>query len=97
MTQQTTPDDTPLVGGNPASRIRDALMRELEREVEDNDGRIATQLELIARALIDKGAGGDVVAIREVFDRTGGKTTAAPPDTDAEPQKVMVGWMPRTS
>src|SRR5262252_122725 len=88
----TPPDDRPLTAGNPAT-----LMRDLQRETEDGDGRIATRLEHLARALVDKGAGGDVAAIREVLDRTAGKTVPAAPDTDAEPKKVTVGWMPRTS
>ena len=95
--EDTTQDDTPLSAGNPARLIRDALMHELSREAEDDDGRIATRLEQLARALVDKGAGGDVAAIREVLDRTAGKTVPAAPDTDAEPKKVTVGWMPRTS
>src|SRR5262249_34345334 len=81
MTQNTSEDaqdhapqdDTPLTARNPTTLIRDALMRELQREVEEDDGRIATRLEHLAHALVDKGSGGDVAAIREVFDRTAGK------------------------
>ena len=95
-----TPDDTPqdphqASSGNAATLIRDALMRELLREVEQ-DERVATRLEHLSRALIDKGSGGDVAAIREVFDRTAGKTLPGVPDepsSETEPQTVTFEWL----
>jgi hypothetical protein len=95
-----TPDDSPQElqqpsSGNAASLIRDALMRELLREVEQ-DERVATRLEHLSRALVDKGSGGDVAAIREVFDRTAGKTLPGVPDeasSETEPQTVTFGWL----
>ena len=95
-----TPDDTAqelhqASSGNPATLIRDALMRELLCEVDDN-GRIATRLAHMARALVDKGSGGDVAAIREAFDRTAGKTLPGVPDdasSDTGPQTVTFEWL----
>ena len=87
-------DDTSPTGGNPASLIRDALMRELLREVEDEvSGRTATRLELMARALVDKAIGGDVAASRETLDRTAGKTLSAVPESETEPQMVTFEWL----
>jgi hypothetical protein len=91
-----TTDDTPPDNGNSARLIRDALLRELLREVDD-DGRTATRLELTARALIDKGTGGDVAAIREAYDRIAGKTLPGVAQSDDEPQTVTFGWQDRTS
>src|SRR5229473_3200814 len=54
-----TTDGTPPEHGDPARLIREALLRELLREVA-HDGRIATRLEHVSCALIDKGTGGDV-------------------------------------
>jgi hypothetical protein len=76
---------------NPATLIRDALMRELLCEV-DHEGRVATRLAHLSRALVDKGSGGDVAAIREVFDRTAGKTLPASPASETEPQTVTFEW-----
>ena len=89
-----TQDDGPLTPGNPATLIREALMRELLREVEDGDsGRMVSRLEQLSRSLIDKGSGGDVAAIREVFDRTAGKTGPALPESETEPQTVTFEWL----
>jgi len=95
--QDATRDDAPhdpqqALAADPARLIRDALLRELLREVE-HDGRIATRLDLVSRALIDKGSGGDVAAIREAFDRTAGKALPGVPDSDAGPQTVTVEWL----
>jgi hypothetical protein len=94
------PDDTAQElhqpsSGTPATLIRDALMRELLCEVEQ-DQRVATRLAHMARALVDKGSGGDVAAIREAFDRTAGKTLPAVPDevdTDTGQQTVTFEWL----
>jgi hypothetical protein len=86
-------DDSPETA-NPARLIRDALLRELLREVADErDGGTTTQLQLVSRALVAKGGGGDVVAIREAFDRAAGKAPPAVPDADAELPKVTVEWL----
>ena len=60
-----------------ANLIRDALLEELRREAEDADGQMTERLRLIARKLVDKAADGDVAAIKEIADRTEGKTPTA--------------------
>jgi hypothetical protein len=92
MTQDAARDDAPPDHADPARLIRDALLRELLREIE-HDGRVATRLAHMSSALIDKGSGGDVAAIREAFDRTAGKALPGVPNADAEPQTVTVEWL----
>jgi hypothetical protein len=52
----------------------------------------ATNLRLIVAGLIGKAVGGDLAAIREIFDRVDGKAVAATPGEDDQPQKVIFEW-----
>lgn len=50
-----------------------ALIDELRQAAEDANGGRTTKLKLIARKLVEKAVGGDMIAIKEVFDRVDGK------------------------
>jgi hypothetical protein len=64
-------------GGQQADKpFRDAIALELQEEIV-LEGRELRKLRVIARALVNKAAGGDLVAIKEVIDRIEGK----PPQT----------------
>src|SRR5947209_20325062 len=96
MTIHDTPQESqahPDLAADPGRLSREPLVRELLREVTDNDRGTATRLALMTRALVDKASGGDVAAIREVLDRTAGKALPGAPDSDAEPQTVTVEWL----
>lgn len=60
--------------------MTDALMVALNREVSGiigEDGKPTKKLALIADQLVDKATGGDIQAIKEIFDRTEGKAAQA--------------------
>lgn len=65
--------DTKPKGAKPDKLMRDALMLALNREAEDADGRPTKKLHMIAEALVDKAAAGDVGAATFVADRVDGK------------------------
>jgi hypothetical protein len=71
--------------------MRDAILRELHRQTE-SDGHVAEYLDLIARRLVEKAADGDIQAIKEVLDRTDGKSLPGVADTEAGPTKRTVEW-----
>ena len=86
-----TEDDAPPDGGTAGALMRAALMRALRRQVEDADGRPIIMAQLIANELADKAADGDMPAIKEVFDRSDGRSVqaAAAPET---PKLVTFRW-----
>ena len=59
----------------------------------DAHGPEVLQIRRVADKLIEKALGGDLAAIKEIFDRVDGKapSAAAGPDGD-EPQKVIFEW-----
>ncbi len=66
----------PGESGNPAGRpkvrtLSEELRARLQEQYRGKDGR--TYSRLVAEALVDRAINGDVVAIREVFDRVEGK------------------------
>lgn len=67
--------------------VRDALAAALRAPAADG----TTRLDAVLAALLDKAAGGDLAAIKEVFDRAEGRPgpTASEPDL---PQRVVFGW-----
>ena len=71
--------------------MREALRASLQREVEDAEGRKARRLDLVVDALVGKAVAGDIAAVREVFDRLGGKPAPGvrPPP---EPRKYIISW-----
>ena len=74
-----------------ANLIRDALLKELRREAEDADGQMTERLQLIARKLVDKAEDGDIAAIKEVIDRTDGRTPIATRGEE-RPRTVTFEW-----
>lgn len=60
--------------GNPAGRPKSALLSDaLRKQLAETDKDGKSVAEKVAAALIQKAKGGDVQAIREVFDRAEGK------------------------
>jgi recombination endonuclease VII len=59
-----------------ANLIRDAIMKELQQPFGVLSGPPTDCLQEVARALVDKAKERDVAAIKEVFDRAGGKPPA---------------------
>lgn len=60
-------------------------MLALHREASNSDGKPTKQLNLIADQLVKRALEGDVVAIREVFDRAEGKVPTPVGGTDELP------------
>jgi hypothetical protein len=85
-------DDAPPDGGTTAGLMRAALMRALRRQIEDADGRMVDQLQLIANKLADKAEDGDMSAIKEVFDRMDGKSSQGTTAADEGPKLVTIRW-----
>ena len=66
---------TPSKGAKPDKLARDAIMVALNREMDGLDGKPTKRLYVIADKLTELAAGGDIQAIKEVFDRVDGKAT----------------------
>jgi hypothetical protein len=64
---------TPSKGSKPEKLMRDAIIMELHREATGADGVMTKRLRLVASALVNKAAEGDVQAIKEINDRVDGK------------------------
>lgn len=79
-------------GHKPDKLMRDALSLALHRAAEDADGKPTRRLTLVADKLVTKAVGGDVQAIKEIFDRMDGKTPVGV-DLNANLQgKVELTW-----
>ena len=92
MTDDNAPPD-----GRPAGGLMwAALMRALRRQVEGADGQPVEMMQLIADRLVGKAADGDMPAIKEVFDRSDGRSAqgAAAPEA---PKLVTFRWKDRKS
>jgi hypothetical protein len=83
--------DTAADQSNAAKRIRAAILKELEQPFGGAAAAPLDRLEAVARALIDKAEDRDLEAIKEVFDRTGGKIQSAPALIEA-PRLLNVTW-----
>lgn len=70
-------DEARRLGRNKRKVMTSALMLALEREVAGSDGKPTKRITVIAEKLAAKAAEGDMIAIKEVFDRTEGKATQA--------------------
>jgi hypothetical protein len=68
----------PSRGSKPDKLCRDALALALNREAIDADGKPTKRLNIIADQLVKKAMGGDLIAIREIFDRIDGKVVQTP-------------------
>jgi Family of unknown function (DUF5681) len=86
-----TDDDSPPGTALADQPMRQALMRELNRQVE-HDGQTITRLELIIRKLVDKAEAGDMPAVNQVMDRADGKPLAGVVPADQPPQGRIVRW-----
>ena len=86
-----TNNETPADGGNAGKPMRAAINAALRREAEGDDGQMASNLELVVNKLIARAIGGDMSAIKEVLDRTDGKTAAGATE-DEGPRRVIVRW-----
>jgi hypothetical protein len=86
MSNQDTSDQS-----NGAKRIREAILKELGQPFGVAAAPPLDRLEAVARALIDKAEDRDLEAIKEVFDRAGGKTQPSPALIEA-PRLLNVTW-----
>lgn len=66
---------TPQKGSKPDKIIRDALIIELNRMAEDEDGQKVKKVNRIVAKLVTAGMDGKIDAIKEIFDRVEGKAT----------------------
>jgi hypothetical protein len=73
-----------------ARMIREAIAHELQKPVGTNQPPAANWLEALARALIVKAGEGDVQALKEVFDRAGGRMSSAP--AASAPRQLTLSW-----
>ena len=87
MTDHETPPD----GGNAGKPMRAAINAALRREAKGDDGQMTSNLELVVNKLIARAVGGDMSAIKEILDRTDGKTAAGAME-DEGPRRVIVRW-----
>ena len=69
----------PSQGSKPDKLMRDALMLELNREVEDTDGKKIRQFRRIAAKTVEMAAEGKMDAISLIFDRSDGKLATPSP------------------
>lgn len=76
----------PSRGNKPDKIFRDALMIALRRQKEGPGGIMTQKISLIADVLVDKAAGGDLDAIREIANRVDGK----PAVERNEPSPVII-------
>ena len=84
-------DDASPDGGNVNKPMPEALSVALRREAEDDGGQTAQTLQLVVRKLIARALGGDIPAIKEIFDRMDGKSAAGTME-DEGPGRVIVRW-----
>jgi hypothetical protein len=86
--------------GLAAQLMREAVLRELERAPENGGDEArppaATNLELIARRLVDKAAQGDMAAIKEINERIDGKSLPGVA-ASGERETLSVRWIDHPS
>lgn len=63
----------PSQGGKPDKIIRQAIILELNRMMEDDDGNKIKKIQRIATKLVDAACEGKIDAIKEIGDRVDGK------------------------
>ena len=76
--------------GKSSRLMRNAILLELQRERGQADEGATDMLQLIARRLVDKAAGGDRRAIKKVLDRIDGRSAPGPSDGGHGPRQVNV-------
>lgn len=89
-----TNDEAPPDGGNATRSMQEALSAALARAAEGDDGRTAQTLHLVVN--IAWALGGDIPAIKKIFDRMDGKSVAGTTD-DQGPTQVALRWKDKTS
>jgi hypothetical protein len=67
--------------------VREALIATLRARAPDG----MTWIEKVVLAIIEKGAGGDLAAVKEIFDRVEGRPGQAAAEPEA-PRKLVFGW-----
>jgi hypothetical protein len=85
-----TTSDTAAEESETARMIREAIAHELQKPVGTNQPPAANWLEALARALVVKAGEGDVQALKEVFDRAGGRMSSAP--APSAPRQLTLSW-----
>lgn len=81
---------TPSAGAKPDKLMRDALILELNRETENEEGKKVKRYRRIAANLAKSGENGKLEAIKEIFDRIDGRPMQA---VQAEVQgEFIVKW-----
>jgi hypothetical protein len=81
-------NDDPSEGNKAARMMRCAILHELQQPSGADES--TNKLQPVARSLVDKAAGGDLSAIKEVLDRIDGKTAAAASENDDTSRQVSV-------
>ena len=81
------------LGGAKAKPFRDAIRMVLTEG--ENAGTPRTYRRLV-EAMVDKGLGGDVAALKELFDRMDGKVPQAIGGTDELPGIKGIAWLEPT-
>lgn len=83
----------PSKGSKPDKIIRDALILELNRMTDDDDGKKIKKVNRIVHKLVESGMAGKIDAIKEIFDRTEGKPAQALAISgDGEGGPIQIGW-----
>lgn len=75
-----------------ARLVRDALAAALRAPAAAASADGATRLDAVVAALIDKATGGDLAAIKEIFDRVEGRPGQAAANEPELPRAVVFGW-----
>lgn len=81
----------PSKGSKPDKIIRDALILELNRMTDGDDGQKVKKVNRVVHKLVNAAMDGKVDAIREIFDRVEGKpaqSVALGQDPNLEPMRV---------
>ena len=84
-------DDAPPDDGDTSKPMREALSAALRRDADGDDGQRVQTLDLVVGKLITRALGGDISAIKEIFDRMDGKC-ASGAGMDDKPRQVMLEW-----
>lgn len=69
-------------GSKPDKIIRDALILELNRMTDGDDGQKIKKVNRLVHKLVESGMAGKIDAIKEIFDRTEGRPTQQLEHTD---------------
>lgn len=78
----------PSKGSKPDKILRDALVLELNRMTDAEDGAKIKKVNRIVHKLVDAAMDGKIDAIKEIFDRVEGKPTQAISGDDGGPLQI---------